>query len=79
MMLMVSPSALSTMMEVRIESGIETAMISVLRQLPRNSRIMTAGEAGGDDGLANHAVHRGAHEHGLVGDRLDLQLRRQSR
>ena len=29
-------------MEVRIESGMEMAMISVLRQLPRNSRIMTA-------------------------------------
>ena len=25
-----------------MESGIETAMISVLRQLPRNSRIMAA-------------------------------------
>ena len=40
MMLMVSPSALSTMMEVRIESGIETAMMRVLRQLPRKIRIM---------------------------------------
>jgi hypothetical protein len=27
-------------MDVRIDSGMETAMISVLRQLPRNSRIM---------------------------------------
>ena len=42
MMLMVSPSALSTMIEVRIDSGIETAMISVLRQLPRKSRIISA-------------------------------------
>ena len=41
-MLMVSPSALNTQMEVRMESGIEIAMISVLRQLPRNSRIMMA-------------------------------------
>ena len=38
MMLIVSCSALSTMTEVRIDSGIEIAMISVLRQLPRNSR-----------------------------------------
>ena len=38
MMLMVSPMALSTMMRVRIESGMETAMISVLRQLPRNKQ-----------------------------------------
>ena len=42
MMLIVSPSALSTMIDVRIDSGIETAMISVLRQLPRNSRIISA-------------------------------------
>ena len=42
MMLIVSPSALSTMIDARIESGIETAMISVLRQLPRNSRIISA-------------------------------------
>ena len=42
MMLIVSPSKLSTMTEVRIDSGIETAMISVLRQLPRNSRIISA-------------------------------------
>ena len=41
-MLIVSPSALSTMIELRIDSGIETAMISVLRQLPRNSRIISA-------------------------------------
>jgi hypothetical protein len=42
MMLMVSPSALSTMMDVRIDSGIETAMMIVLRQLPRKTRIMIA-------------------------------------
>ena len=42
MMLMVSPSALSTMIELRIESGIETAMITVLRQLPRKTRIISA-------------------------------------
>ena len=41
MMLMVSPRALSTMMEVRIESGIEIAMMSVLRQLPRKIRIIS--------------------------------------
>ncbi len=42
MMLIVSPRALITQMETRIESGIETAMMMVLRQLPRNSRIMAA-------------------------------------
>ena len=30
------------MIEARIDSGMEMAMISVLRQLPRNSRIMRA-------------------------------------
>ena len=40
MMLMVSPSADRQMIEARIDSGIEIVMISVLRQLPRNSRIM---------------------------------------
>ena len=42
MMLMVSPSALSTTREVRMESGMETAIIKVLRQLPRNRRIIAA-------------------------------------
>ena len=30
------------MIEVKMERGIETAIISVLRQLPRNTRIMIA-------------------------------------
>jgi hypothetical protein len=42
MMLIVSPSALSTMIELSTDSGIDTAMISVLRQLPRNTRIISA-------------------------------------
>ena len=41
-MLMVSPSALNVMIEHRIERGIETAMMIVLRQLPRKIRIMMA-------------------------------------
>ena len=42
MMLMVSPSSDSAISDVKIDSGIEIAMISVLRQLPRNSRIIIA-------------------------------------
>ena len=42
MILIVSPSALSAMMEVRIARGIEVAMMIVLRQLPRKVRIMKA-------------------------------------
>ena len=74
MMLMVSPSRLSAMTEVRIESGIDTAMISVLRQLPRKSRIIDRGEAGRDHRLADHPAHRRPHEDRLVGERLDLEL-----
>ena len=40
MMLMVWPMALRQQMETRIESGMETAMMIVLRQLPRKIRIM---------------------------------------
>ena len=40
--LMVSPSSPRTMIDVRIESGIDRQTISVLRQLPRNSRIIIA-------------------------------------
>ena len=41
-MLIVWPMKLSTMIEVRIDSGIDTAMMRVERQLPRNSRIISA-------------------------------------
>ncbi len=41
MMLMVSPRADSAAMAARIDSGIEMVIISVERQLPRNSRIIT--------------------------------------
>ncbi len=40
--LMVCPRSPRMVSEVRIESGIEMQTISVLRQLPRNSRIMSA-------------------------------------
>src|ERR1700693_1758680 len=40
--LIVSPIALSTMMEARIARGMDVAMITVLRQLPRKARIMKA-------------------------------------
>ncbi len=40
MMFTVSPRKLSTVTEVRMDSGIEIAMISVLRQLPRKMRII---------------------------------------
>ena len=69
MMLIVSPSADRQMIEARIDSGIEIAMISVLRQLPRNSRIISAGQRGGDHRLADHSADGGAHEDRLVAER----------
>ena len=41
MMFTVSPSAASTAIDARIDSGIETSTISVERQEPRNSRIIS--------------------------------------
>ena len=79
MMLIVSPSALSTMIEARIDSGIETAMISVLRQLPRNSRIISAVRQAAMTASRSTPSIDGAHEQRLIGERLDLQLRRQRR
>ncbi len=42
MTLSVSPSHASTMIDTRIDSGIETMTMSVLRQLPRKTRSMSA-------------------------------------
>ena len=39
------------MIEDRIDSGIEIVMISVLRQLPRNSSTISAVKRGGDERL----------------------------
>ncbi len=41
MMLIVWPSSPSTITEARIDSGIDTAIMTVLRQLPKNSRIIS--------------------------------------
>ena len=40
--LMVSPIALSKMIELRIDKGMEMAMMQVLRQLPKNSKMSAA-------------------------------------
>ncbi len=51
-------------------------MMSVLRQLPRNNRIMIAVERGNND-YADHSADSGAHEQGLVGDWFYLERGRQ--
>ena len=65
-MLMVSPSAPSTIRETRMERGMDTAMMRVLRQLPRKTRIMTTGETAGNDALAHHAADGAAHKDRLI-------------
>ena len=73
MMFSVSPIAASAMIEPRIDSGIDTAMITVERQLPRNSRIIRLVSAAAINAFDGDAVDRGAHEHRLVVDRHHLQ------
>ena len=56
--LIVWPIRLRMISEVRIESGIEMHTISVLRQLPRNSRIIRPVSTAAIDAFAHHAVDR---------------------
>ena len=53
-MLIVSPRKLRMITDVRIDSGMETAIIRVLRQLPKNSKIINAVRRGGDQSLADY-------------------------
>ena len=79
MMLMVSPSAARQMIEVRIDSGMEIAMISVLRQLPRNSRIMSAVSAAAITASRTTPEMAALHEQRLVTDQVDVEPFRQLR
>ncbi len=63
MMFKVCPSAARAMSAASTDSGIVMAMISVARQLPRNSRIIVAVGTGGDQRLVQHTVDRRQHEH----------------
>ena len=74
----VSPSAESAAIDDSIASGIDTVMIRVERQLPRNSRIISAGERRGDDAFADHAGDRRLDEDRLVEQRIQLQSRRRA-
>ena len=75
MMLIVSPSALKTISEVKIESGIDTAMMIVLRQLPRKQQNHQARKPRRDGSFANHALDRRAHKQRLVRHRMDIHVR----
>ncbi len=49
--------------------GIEIMMMSVERQLPRNSRIITPVSAAAMMPLPDHPRHRGGHENRLIAHR----------
>ena len=52
--------------DARIESGIEMQTINVLRQLPRNSRIIMPVRQAAMMRLAHHARYRALYEHRLI-------------
>ena len=57
---------------MRIDSGIDTAMISVLRQLPRNTRIISAVRHAAISASRSTPLIDASHEERLIGERLDL-------
>ena len=77
--LMVCPVRLRTISETRIESGIEMQTMIVLRQLPRNSRIIRPVRQAAISGLAQHALDRSPHEQRLIRQLPHLQFRRRLR
>ena len=76
--LIVCPSRFSMIIDVRIDSGIEMQTITVLRQLPRNSRIIRPVSMRRDHAFADHAVDGGAHEERLVEKLFYLERGRQT-
>ena len=67
------------MIELRTASGIDVATISVERQLPRKSRIMSAVRQAAIDRLRDDALDGAADEDGLVGEQLHVHPGRQHR
>ena len=61
-----------TISETRIDSGIETTTMSVLRQLPRKRRIMSAVSPAAMAAFLDHALDRRAHEDGLIEEQVIL-------
>jgi hypothetical protein len=69
----VSPSALSAITELRIESGIDTAMMRCCAT-PEEQQDHQGGQARRDDRLVDHPHHRAPHEDRLVGEQVHLEL-----
>ena len=75
-MLMVWPSALRTMIETKIESGIEIEMTIVGRQSPEEKQDHACGQKSSSQGFHHHAPNRRAHEKRLIEERSDFHFRR---
>jgi len=68
-MLIVSPNALSAMIEHRIDKGIETAMMIVPSPTAQEDQDHNRGQACSNDRLTDHTIDRGSHKDGLIADR----------
>ena len=75
MMLMVSPIALNTMIEVRIARGIEVAMINGASPTAQKSENHESGQARGDQCFPDDSADRAPNKNRLIGQRCHLQLR----
>ena len=74
-MLIVCPSALNTMMEVRIARGIEVAMINGASPAAQKSENHQRGQARGDQRFPDHAADRAPDKNRLIRQRRYLELR----
>ena len=77
MMLSVSPSADSIAIEPSTDSGIDVAMMTVERQLPRNSRIIRLVSAAAMTPSRTTPLTAALHEQRLIADQRDLERARQ--
>jgi hypothetical protein len=78
MMLIVSPSALSAMIELEDRERDRDRDDHRAAPAAEEHQDHQRGQRRGDDRLAEHALDRGADEHRLIGEQLDLQLGRQA-
>src|SRR6059036_3972791 len=75
--LSVWPRAARPMIEHSTASGIDVAMMSVLRQLPRKEEDHQGREASRDDSFTDDPRDRGPHEQRLIHEQLNVERRRQ--
>ena len=76
MLLMVLPAECKMKNVIITESGMERKTAAVARMLPRNSRIITAGEEQSDAAFAQNGGNGLLHEKRLVENDVSMHLRR---